>query len=144
MTIKDVLDADWNVDKVDITVRDRETTKFIMRYCIGRDVKPGRSQRFAYEAESGDVYDSSGMKTLFMKRIIQFRQLPKKPQGKEMLVGVVDNAIPVQLLGLEVYSMNSYDCGHSDDMHGYYFECYVDAWGGIPGEDKQITLDDLN
>ena len=37
MTIREVLNADWTVDRVDITVRDRETTKYIMRYCIGRD-----------------------------------------------------------------------------------------------------------
>lgn len=144
MTIREVLDADWTVDKIDVTVRDRETTKYIMQYCIGRDVNPGRSQRWSYEAECGDVYENSGMKTLFIRRIIQFRQLPKKPQGKEMSVGVLIDAIPKEILELHVGSMYPYDCGHSDEMHGYRFDCYVDTWSGIPGESKQIEFGQLN
>ena len=144
MIIRDVLSADWNVDRIEVTVREKESTRYIMSYCIGRDVEAGRSQHFAYETEIGDVYDSSGMKTLFIPRIIQFRQLPKKPQGKEMCVGVLEKEIPVEILNLPVESMYPYHCGYSDEMHGYHFECYTDAWSGIPGENKQIEFTGLN
>lgn len=143
MTIKDVLIADWKVDRIDITVRERESSKYIMEYCIGRDVEAGRSQRFAYETELGDVYENSKMKTLFMKRIIQYRHLPKKPQGKEMCLGVLLEQIPKELLNLPIESMYPYHCGHSDEMHGYRFECYVSTWSGITGECKQIKFDDF-
>lgn len=141
MTIHEILDADWTVDRIEVTVRERETTRYIMKYCIGRDVKPGRSQRFAYEAECGDVYKNFGMKTLFIKRIIQFRQLEAKPQGKEMCVGVLLEEIPKEILALTIGHMSPYHCGSSDEMHGYRFECYVDAWLGIPGENMQIALE---
>lgn len=140
MTVREVLDADWTVDEIDVTVRNRESSRYIMRYCIGRDVKAGRSQRFDYESELGDVYNDSGMRTLFIKRIIQFRQQEKKPQGKEMCVGVLFNKIPKEILELKVSHMYPYKCGRSDGNHGYYFVCYVDEWSGIPGENKQIEL----
>lgn len=143
MTIREVLNADWTVDRIEITVRDRKTTKYIMRYCIGRDVEPGRSERFAYETEMGDIYEISKMKMLFMKRIIQFRQLKEKPMGKESCVGVLVEEIPRELLDLEIDHMHPYHCGGSDGMHGYCFDCYVDAWGGIRGENKQIEFTEL-
>lgn len=143
MTIENVLNTDWTVDRIDITVRDRKTTKYIMRYCIGRDVEPGRSERFAYDAEIGAIYKNSEMKTLFIKRIIQFRQMERRPNGKELCVGVLIKEIPEELLVLEIDHMYPYHCGYSDDMHGYRFVCYVDAWDGINGENKQIEFQEL-
>ena len=143
MTIKDVLLADWTVSEIEVTVREKESTRYIMRYCIGEDVKAGKSQRFAYETDLGDVYKESYGKTLFMKRIIQYRHLPKKQKGKEMRVGVLLEEIPEELLELPVEIMSPYHCGRSDDMHGYRFDCYVEAWNGIPGEYKQIELNDF-
>ena len=140
MTIREVLEADWNVDKIDVTVREIETTKYVMGYRIGRDVKPGRSERFLYEAEVGDVYGEQGMKTLFINRIIQFYQLKDKPQGKGMCRGVLIKEIPKELLDLTVDSMSPYDCGWSNDLHGYRFCCNVDQWSGIQGETKQVEL----
>ena len=86
MTIREVLNADWTVDRVDITVRDRETTKYIMRYCIGRDVMPGKYDKFVYEAEAGTVYSDCKKRILFINRIIQFRQLEEKPRGDRSYV----------------------------------------------------------
>ena len=142
MTINDLLQADWNIDKLDITVRNASTTRYIMRYCIGRDVKPGRSERFHYESECGDVYRTSGMSTLFMNRIIQHCQLPNLPQNRIGLRGVLEKEIPRELLELSVTHMSPYDCGHSNDLHGYRLNCYVNSWNGIPGENKQISLDE--
>lgn len=141
MKIREVLDADLTVDKIDVTVRDKQTTKFIMRYCIGRDVQPGRSERFLYETELGDVHGGGGMNTLYMSRVIQYRQQEKKPQGKEMCVGVLLGNIPKEILELPVEYMHPYDCGYSDEMHGYRIDSYVDAWSGIPGETKQMELE---
>lgn len=141
MTVQEVLEADWHVSEIDITVRKKESSKYIMEYCIGRDVKPVRSQRFWYESKLGDIYKTSGMSVLYMKRIIQFRQLEKKPQGKEMCVGVLDKEIPKELLGLTVEQMLPYCLGHADGLHGYRFECYVDSWNGIPGEYEQLSID---
>ena len=36
MTINDIIQADWHIDQLDIIVRDASTSKYIMRYCIGR------------------------------------------------------------------------------------------------------------
>lgn len=144
MTIKDVLITDWTVAEIEVTVRERDSTRYIMEYHIGRDVKAGRSQRFVQETELGDLYSNGGdMKTLFINRIIQHRQLEKKAQGKEMCVGVLLENIPVELLNLTVESMRPYGCGNSDGMHGYRFECHVDAWNGIPGEYEQMALSDF-
>lgn len=141
MTIRDVLIADWDVDKIDVTVRDRETTKYIMRYCIGKDVRPGRSERFLYEAEIGDVHGEPKLKTLYIDRIIQFYQMEHKPQGKEMCRGVLLKEIPKEVLNLTIGHMHPHNCGRSNDLHGYVFDCYVDdAWSGIPGETKQVEL----
>ena len=142
MTIREVLDADWTVDRIDVTVRDAETSKYIMRYCIGRDVKPGRSEPFAYATEIGDMHGNDQMKSLYIRRIIQYRQKEKKPQGKEMGVGVLFEEIPNEILDLTIWHMYPYHCGGSDNMHGYKFDCYVDMWGGIPGECQQLTIDD--
>lgn len=142
MTINDIIQADWHIDQLDITVRDASTTKYIMRYCIGRDVKPGRSERFRYEAECGDVYGTSGMSTLFINRIIQHCQLPNLPQNRIGLRGVLDKEIPKELLELPVWYMVPINCGHSHELHGYRLECNVNSWNGIPGEARQISLDE--
>lgn len=140
MTIREVLESDWDVDKIDVTVRERETTKYIMGYRIGKDVKPGRSEKFLYEAEIGDVHGEPKMKTLFINQIIQFYQLEKKPRGKEMCRGVLLKEIPKELLDLVIDHMSPHDCGWSHELHGYSFNCYVDTWDGIHGEAKQIDL----
>ena len=140
MKIREVLEADWTVDRIEVTVRNKETTRYIMQYCIGKDMKPGSSEKFDYEAECGDVYQSCGMRNMYIKRIIQFRQLEEKPQGKDLCVGVLLNEIPKEILELEVGHMTPYRCGTSDGLHGYYFDCYVDRWDGIQGENKQMEL----
>lgn len=142
MTIREVLNADWTVDRVDITVRDRETTKYIMRYCIGRDVMPGKYDKFVYEAEAGTVYSDCKKRILFINRIIQFRQLEEKPRGRESNVGVLEREVPAELLDLQIDHMFPYHCGWSDGMHGYCFTCYVKSWSGIKGENKQIELEE--
>ena len=142
MTINDIIQADWNIDQLDITVRDASTTKYIMRYCIGRDVKPGRSERFRYEAECGDVYGTSSMSTLFINRIIQHCQLPNLPQNRVGLRGVLDKEIPKELLELPIWYMVPINCGHAHELHGYRLECNVNSWNGIPGEARQISLDE--
>lgn len=144
MTIREVLKADWDVDRIDITVRDAKTTKYIMRYCIGRDVEAGRSERFLYESECGDVYGSSGMRTLYIKRIIQQCQLPDLLKSQPVLRGVLDKEIPKELLELTITSMKPYHCGWSNGLHGYRFDCYVDSWNGILGENIRIETEEVN
>lgn len=141
MTIREVLKSDWDVDKIDVTVREKETTKYIMRYCIGKDVGTGKSERFLYEAEIGDVYGEPKSKTLYINRIIQFYQLEDKPQGKGMCRGVLIKEIPKELLDLAISHMLPYDCGWSHELHGYRFTCNVDNWIGISGETKQEVLE---
>lgn len=137
MTIREVLEADWNVDRIDVTVRERETAKYIMRYCIGKDVSPGRSQRFLYKTEIGDVCGNSDTKALYINRIIQFNQLENKPQGKTMCHGVLLEEIPKELLDLTIVTISPYQCGYSNDFHAYDFNCYADTWSGIAGEYEQ-------
>lgn len=134
MTIGEVLLADWDVDKIAVTVRDNTTMRYISGYKIGRDVKPGLSERFQYETEAGDVYGESNTKKLYINRIIQFYQLEKKPRGKEMCRGVLVKEIPKEILGLTIDQMYPYDFGGSNGLHGYDFNCCVDCWKGISGE----------
>lgn len=93
-----------------------------------------------YEAETGSVYENNKMKKLVIKRTIQFRQMEKRPTGKELFVGVLEKEIPVELLDLEIDHMYPYHCGWSDGMHGYCLTCYVDFWSGIKGENKQMEF----
>lgn len=139
MTIREVVESDWNVDKIDVTVE--EVGKRIMRYKIGRDVKPGLSERYLTEVEVGDIYGEPRSKTLYINRIIQFYQLEDKPQGKGMCRGVLIKEIPEEILELTIDRLSPYDCGWSHGLHGYRFFCNVDNWGGISGETKQETIE---
>lgn len=143
MTIREVLNADWNVDKIAVTVRDAATSKYIMQYCIGRDVEAGRSERFLYETPIGDMHSyGSGMKVLYMNRIIQHCQLENLPANRTGLRGVLEKEIPKEILDLPVHIMKPYDCGKSSELHGYCFDCYVNTpWPGIDGEYEQIQLE---
>ena len=69
MTIYEVLTADWNVDRISVLVGERETAKYIIGYCIGRDVKLGLSEHFLQETAVGDLYGDGGIKTLYIRRI---------------------------------------------------------------------------
>ena len=140
MIIREILEADWNIDTLNITVRDKKTTKYIMRYCIGKDVKAGKSEKFMYESKCGNVYGNAGMNTLYMDKIIQHFQLKNLPLSKIGLKGVLTEKVPKELLELSVIQMSPYCRGNADGLHGYYFECYVDNWGGIAGENKQIEM----
>ena len=139
MTIREVLNADWTVSSIDVVVRN-EDNRFLCRYLIGKDVKPSKHMRFECETDAGDIYKDNGLKTVLIDRIIQYRQLAKKPNGKEMCVGVLEKEIPKEIIDLEVTSMMPYGTGRSDEMHSYRFECYVDSWCGISGENKQLSL----
>lgn len=143
MIIQEILEADWDVDRLDITVRDKETTKYIMRYCIGKDVKAGKSEKFMYESECGNVYVDAGKNTLYMDRVIQHCQLKNLPLTRIGLKGVLIEKIPKELMGLQVEKMMPYGGGNSDGLHGYYLDCYVDSWGGIAGENKQMELKNI-
>lgn len=140
MTIRKVLDADWTVSWFEVDVREADTTKIICTYLIGKDVKTPRHARFVCETAAGDIYKDGQRKIIVLEKLIQFRQLPKRPQGKEMCVGVLTEKIPKEILELQINHMSPRDCGWSNEMHGYYFCCYTDFWGGIPGENEQLEL----
>lgn len=140
MTIREVLVADWDVDRIDVIVREAKTEKYIMRYLIGRDVKPGRSSQFLHETEAGDIYTSAEMKTLCIKRIIQFCQLEHKPKSKIGCRGIIEREIPHEIMDLEIEHMSPYHCGYLDELHGYCFSCNTDNWGGVKGEYNWIGI----
>lgn len=141
MTIREVLKADWTVSWFEVEVRENNTTKLLCRYLIGRDVKPTKYMKYECETLAGDIYKDGDIRVVIINKIIQFRHMPNKPQGKEMCVGVLEKEIPKELLNLTVEHMSPSSCGNSDGMHGYCFTCYVDLWNGICGEDKQLELD---
>ncbi len=135
MTIQEVLEADWNVDKLDISVCHEKTGWRIMRYCIGRDVWPSKQDRFIRETEAGSLYGEGGLNVLYCNRVIQFLQCTDKPKGLQLCAReVLLKQIPKELLELAVYSMSPWSCGGADFLHGYRFTCYVDSWNGISGE----------
>lgn len=136
MTVKEVLEADWTVDEIEITVRDIGTTCFLTKYHIGENLKPGKHHKYVRETKAGTLYNDAGKSHLYIDCIIQYRHLPNKKKGTEGCVGVVTKSIPKELLELEVDHMSPYKCGRSDGMHGYRFDCYVGIWTGIPGENE--------
>lgn len=138
MTIKEVLEADWNVNEIEVTIREESSTKFIRGYHIGENVKPPKHRQFLRETKAGDKYTTCGMEHIYINKIIQFRDLPEKPQGKEMCVGVVTKNIPKEILDLEIDNMTPLGMGKSSGMHKYHFDCYVPIWFGIPGEGEEV------
>lgn len=143
MTIKDVLKADWTVDNINVTVRDAATMKFITEYHIGENLLyPMYFYCFEsiQETKAGTLYKESGMKHLYMERMIQHRHLPMedKKRGQEWCVGVLLERIPKELLELEIDHMMPYSLGSSSGMHGYHFDCNVGMWFGIPGENEEV------
>lgn len=138
MTIEEVLEADWTVDKIIITVRSAATSIFLREYHIGEDLKPCKYHKFVRETKAGTLYEDAGKEHLYMERLVQYRHLPRKPKGKEGCVGVLTENIPKELLELQVRHMSPYGCGRSDGMHGYRFECYAGMWFGVPGENEAM------
>lgn len=134
------MNADWTVSWFTATVRENKAGNCV-KYMIGRDVEPSKYMKFQYETKLGDIYKDNCIKVVIIKKNIQFRWQKNKPNGKEMCVGVLEGNIPEELLNLTVDHMSPSGCGRSDDMHGYRFECYVDFWSGIPGENEQMSFD---
>ena len=142
MTIREILNADWTVDWFEVCVREERTGK-CMKYMIGENVKSSKYAHFVSETKIGDLYKDNTIHVLIINRIIQFRHMPNKPNGKEMCVGVVEKNIPKEILELSIYHMFPTGYGSSSGMHGYRFESYVDYWNGIPGENEQMSLEDF-
>lgn len=141
MTIREVLKADWTVENIVITVRDAVTSRFLMEYHIGENLLTSHHFKYIRETKAGTLYESAGMKHLYMERIIQHRHLPDKKKGYELCVGVLLENIPEELLELEIICMAPHGCGKSDAMHGYHFDCYVGMWLGVPGENEDAEED---
>lgn len=137
MTVREVLDADWTVDHIEITVRDMETSRWLERYLIGENLMRSKWQRLVRKTKAGDLYIDNGMRSLYIDNIIQHKHLTHQPRGTEGNVGVVLENIPAQLLDLKIEHMSPDSLGSSDDMHGYRFDCYVPMWFGIPGEHEE-------
>ena len=142
MKIREVLNADWTVSWFNVFVRE-ERTGNCTEYIVGEGVKPPKHAKFVSETKAGDLYKDGMIHVLVIDKIIQFRHMPNKPQGKEMCVGVVEKQIPKELLDLTISHMSPSGCGKSDGMHGYIFDCYVDCWVGISGENEQISIVDF-
>lgn len=131
MTIREVLDVDWTVAWIRVTIRDLQE-RFVATYIIGKDVKPHAYCRYQREAEGGSVYDDGGRKYVFINRIIQHSQLDKcTTREKARSVGVLLTEIPAALLDLEIKHMRPEGTGRSDDLHGYSFTCRVFAWDSL-------------
>lgn len=135
MTIQEVLEADWNVDRIEVTVRTQDGG-FVTAYIIGPDVKPLKYHRYQCETKAGDIYKRDGLKYVYIDRVIQFKQSDKNFRSPVRPAGVMLDTIPTELLGLNVSNMCPYCCGRSDNMHGYRFTCLHDLWLGITGEEE--------
>lgn len=134
MRVRDILEADSSVDRIEITVM-LPNGKFVADYFIGRDINPPEYYRYRYSAKIGDVYDNQGRKCVFINRIIQHYQLDKKFRKTAKSYGVLFETIPKELLDLEIFTMTPCYCDGSDILHGYYFICQANTWEGIYGEE---------
>lgn len=134
MTIREVLDVDWTVAWIRVTIRDLQG-RFVAEYVVGKDVKPHVHCRYQREAEGGSVYDDGGRKYVFINRTIQHFQLDKHTtREKAQSVGVLLTEIPAALLDLEIKHMRPEGTGRSDGLHGYRFTCRVFAWDSLSDE----------
>ena len=137
MTIREVLDADWTVAWIRVTIRDLQE-RFVAEYIIGKDVKPYAYCHYQREAEGGSVYDDGGRKYVFINRTIQHSQLYEcTTRERTRSVGVLLTEIPAALLDLEIKHMRPEGTGRSDDLHGYSFTCRAFAWDSLSGEREQ-------
>lgn len=137
MTIREVLDADWTVAWIRVTIRDLQE-RFVAEYIIGKDVKPYAYCRYQCEAEGGSVYDDGGRKYVFINRTIQHRQLDEcTTRERARSVGVLLTEIPAVLLDLKIKHMRPGGTGQSDGLHGYSFTCNVFAWDSLSDEREQ-------
>lgn len=127
MTIREVLNTDWRVSWFKVEVWDEASGRTVCVYLIGKDVKPAKYAKFVCETAAGDIYKDGKIKITVIDKIIQFHQLPQKPQGKEMCVGILEKEITEGILELTVYHMYPSGCGSSDGMHGYMFGCFLTA-----------------
>lgn len=141
MTIRELLIADWDVDRLEITVRDRNT-KFITAYYLGSNVKPSRFHRYCCSTEAGDIYSRDGLKYIYIDKPIQFHSDPNVTYRGTKPYGVMLKRIPKKLLEMEVDRVSPYHTGGSDDLHGYRIDCICDLWPGIAGEDIKIDHQD--
>ena len=139
MTVKEVLDADLNVDNIQVTVR-ANNSQFIAEYNIGRDVRPSKYHRFQYDTAAGSVYHLDGLKYIFIDKEIQFHEADVPYKGAKGF-GVLLEEIPQGLLDLEVSYLTQIKSIIRGSYHGYRFECHSDLWIGIPGEDEIIELE---
>lgn len=138
MKLREVLEADWTVDRLYITVRTSEG-RFVTKYCIGPNLKPSKGHRWLYETKAGDVYEQFSARVIYINKIIQFKQSSKPYKGSNRPVGVVLKEIPKELLELEITFMAPTDCGRDVyGWHGYRMDCTSDLWMGISGEDKIV------
>lgn len=136
MTVKDVLDANLNVDNIRVTVR-ANNSQFIAEYIIGRDVRPSKYHRFQYDTAAGSVYRLDGLKYIFIDKEIQYHEADVIYKGTKGY-GVMLEEIPKELLDLEVSLLSPRKSINRGSYHGYEFECYSDLWMGIAGEDEKI------
>ena len=136
MTVKEVLDADLNVDNIRVTVR-ANNSQFIAEYSIGRDVRPSKYHRFQYDTVVGSVYSLDGLKFIFIDKEIQFHEADVPYKGAKGF-GVLLEDIPKELLELEVSYLMPIKSINRGQYHGYKFDCRSDLWIGIPGEDEKV------
>ena len=142
MTVKEVLDADLNVDNIRVTVRGNHS-QFIAEYIIGRDVRPSKYHRFQYDTAAGSVYRLDGLKYIFIDKEIQFHEADVPYKGAKGF-GVMLEEIPKDLLELEVSFLTPIKGNTHGEYHGYKFDCRSDLWIGISGEDDKVAQEDYN
>lgn len=134
MTIREVLEADWTVAWIRVTIRDLQE-RFVAEYIIGKAVKPYVYCRYQREAEGGSVYDDGGRKYVFINRTIQHHQLDEcATKERARSFGVLLTEIPDALLDLKIGHMRPDGTGRSDGLHGYSFTCRVFAWDSLSDE----------
>lgn len=144
MTVEEVLKADWRIAEIGVIVRKREPMEYIKEYCIGKDVRPGNSQRFLRTSKAGDVYSNGpGLEEIYIDKIIQFHQLAEKPNGKEKCWGTLLKEIPEQIRDLEIDYMYPRAYLPDRSLRGYFFDCVTDEWHGIKGEDETVEDKEL-
>jgi hypothetical protein len=142
MTIKELLKADNNICELEVNIFDKRN-HFKICYAIGRDVAPIKAIKLTYRTKIGDMYEIrrnnyEPIKTLYIKRIIQYTQLNAEEKAKRKnIVGVLIDEIPKEILELEVDKIMPYKREHMGG-HGYYINCVHPMWQGLPGEDEVI------
>ena len=144
MKIRELLEADWNIVALDITIR--RDSKFVKEYLIGAKVHSGIHWREVGKNDKWIQYEERGGLFQF-RRALSIRDINYQDTEGGSVCGCILKAIPKKLLDLEIERLTPTDGIFFDrfsyrrgGFHGYFIDSPIySEWKDLPEE--KITQD---